>query len=1500
MDTVTDDDERVDYPVAVAPATPRDIPIEAARLLMPGGEYREVGIVEGWTIAQLVEGAVPEGLRGCVHVYCNGTTVAEWAEFYPRAGDRILLTVVPQGGGDNSKGIIGAVLAIAIAVFVPYAVGLAGGALTVGGVSGAALSGLGMAVSAGITMVGTMVLSALIAPASVNTGNITAASPRSYTLTGQSNQGRPFSACFVIYGRHKVMPAMAANPNIDNWGNSSQMTMLYDFGLGWVDIDDLRIGDVSAWQYQPATVWHQNSFCQDLRLLTVRIGYDQYAINLAQNEPEIVRTKINTISADLDIQFQRGIFQAAPKFGAIPFWADFAAYWRPVGGSTWQEVPIDWYYGAANREYTSSVSGNVLFALYEVPPGTVYRYDPATSPAVLRSLDAAYRQQQRVPNVYIQSVPNPNFVFSYPDGPINEPGYFARYPEIRAAGWYDRSAQDHFESIGSREGRDPGVRVLINRGFEQVTYDRLWTPSSLYNDDWLNNQERPLVGGWGWIKSGAALPVLAESRPPFSWGMEGGAPFESANYLERYPDVAASGQDPWTHFINYGAFEGRDPYKRVTSRSVRLTAMWVGPYWVRINFQFPTPGEYELQVMRTDKIEDGTDNTINVTSGGAVTARFNESTVALLRSYEWGAVVQPRLRHSMLEMRVTATDQLQGVIQNFSAIATSVLRVAWFDGTTGALTFSYAQTRNPAWIALDIITSERNPKPLKDDQIDWPSWVHLAWICDTPRSWVANGMPFTAPRFTCDIVVESFMTVKELVESVLAAARSSLTLTTAGLWGVLHDEEKTTPRQVLTPANSWGFSGSRAFTPQPHCLRVNYINRDNGWIKDELPVYADGYWSGNATEYETLDTFGVTDYPHAWAYGRYMLAQGLQRSELFTVSLDVENLLVQRGDMVYVAHDVPRVGGMPSRVVDYGWAVGPNGGGVLRVSQPLPYPPSGYSIRRNDGSVLTGHVLSALAADVVEVDNLDGVNVDDLVVLGEYDRVTQPYLVQRISPGADLTAELTLCKYAPGVYTADIGALPPWEPGFGQDYVNGTDLVCANATATQRLYYVEREPRVDVLLQWTTTGFAFDHHEIALIMPSGLREAIAGPHKPQNFQWVRDALRQRTYFDVLLQFEITPVSTLGFRGVPAYVSIVLVPDRTAPAPVTIFGANVQKEHIDLFWDPPQNEPDVASYLIRYTPVLDVPNWDASQQLATIGWPNTKTSAGARTGAYGLRVVDTSGNQSPVVWRRTTIALLPDINVITVMNDRFLVPPWPGKLWNAKVVGTEVMTAGDFGNVAPLAYYYCKVPVDLGDVFEVRISSKIESYGVTANDYMASWVTLAEVPSLVSATSDLWNAWLEVSGADEMLFMSQWDTLEEIDPIAADDDSEWSPWRAVTVGDFTARLLRFRIVMQSNNPGVRVVTRSGRIEVDMPDRIDAYGDVDVPPAGLDFVFPVAFRHLEAVAITINGNDEPVVAEVTDKDPEGFHVVLRNTQTGALTDGYIDILAQGYGRLRPLTI
>jgi len=1496
-------DARREWLPEVLPAADRPGP-DVGRLLMPGGEHREFAMVEGLTVRELIaHAAVPEHLWPMLRVYNHGALVQDWDGFTLRAGDRLLLAVVPQGGGgdgeDNSKGILGAVLTIAVAIFAPYAAGAiysAAGGTLVAANAGIILTGL----SAGITMVGAMVISALIKPPTISTGNVATSAAKSYSLSGQSNAPRPYGSCFVLYGRHKIMPALASNPDVDNYAMGSVLTALYDFGLGYLNLYDIRVGDVDVWQYSPHIVVHTDSLCRNLQLNFNRIGYDQYALAMQQNDPITIRTKTDTYCANLDIQFPRGIFQQAPKIGQLPFWADFATFWRPIGTTTWNEVPVDWYHGGMGVSYTESAGPTIQYGPPDEGSGggfgvqSWYDYSPTTGAAELRAKSARWQAGQGKDDPYLRATPNTIFPFVYPFGPIDEASYFARYPEIRARGWTG-TAQAHFEALGSREGREPGVGVTVSGiGF----YIPSITPSLLHRYDQIFGT--PDTGAYAWIEAGSPPPQPI-GQTPFLWRMKAGEVFEEALYLARYPDAAnavAAGSvaSGWDHFTRYGAFEGRDPYVRIVTRSVRFYAQWVGTYWMRIFLVFPSPGEYEIQIVRTDKIQDGSDTSISQSTAGGITAQFNESTVALLRSYQAGLPVQPRLRHTMLELRVAATDQLQGVIQNLSAICVSVLYV-----TEDGVTFTLRETRNPAWIALDMLTSEKNPKPIARSQIDWPSWIHLANVCDTLRYWVANGQPTTAPRYTCDIVVSDFMTVRDVVESVLSGCRSSLMLTTAGKWGVLHDEEKTVPRQLITPANSWGFSGARTFSSYPHALRVNFVNRDHSYVKDEVTVYADGYYEGNASIFETLDTFGITDYPHAWAYGRFMLAQGIQRSELFTVSMDVENLLVQRGDLVHVAHDVPRIGGFPSRIDNYGWAVGPNGGGLVHVNVDVSTPPTGYSIRRQDGTIITGAVLSSLPNGVFEVDNLTGVGVDDLIVLGEFNRVTQPYLVQRIAAGQDLSAELTLCKYVREVYDADIGALPPWEPGFGNDLINASDLIVTQLTVTSVLYYVNREPKVDVILNWITTGFGLLGHDIAVIVQSGARTALAVSHIPQSFTWTVDALRERLFFDIPLQLEVTPVATNGLRGRLAYVSIQITPDRTAPLPVPVFGANVQKEQIDLYWQEPA-ELDVEQYLLRYTPEILFPNWDASQHLANVGYPTTKTSAGARTGSYGLRVQDTSGNLSPVVWRRTTIGVLPDINVIEVVNDRDDLVPWGGKRSHVEVHGIEITSEGEFGAVYPEGIYYCKELVDLADVYETRISSKIEAYGVIADDYMAEWETLDSVLSMVSPTSGLWDAWVEVRTSNEMSFMQDWVTLTAIDPLSDANDSDWSPWRALTVGDFTGQLFGFRIRLQSNNPGVRVVVKSGRIEVDMPDRIDAFGNVAVPLAGLDFIFPVAFRSLKAVAITIDGTTaDALVAVVTSKTPTGFHLQLVKAADGVTSlAGQVDILAKGYGRLRATSI
>ena len=184
--------------------------------------------------------------------------------------------------------------------------------------------------------------------------------------------------------------------------------------------------------------------------------------------------------------------------------------------------------------------------------------------------------------------------------------------------------------------------------------------------------------------------------------------------------------------------------------------------------------------------------------------------------------------------------------------------------------------------------------------------------------------------------------------------------------------------------------------------------------------------------------------------------------------------------------------------------------------------------------------------------------------------------------------------------------------------------------------------------------------------------------------------------------------------------------------------------------------------------------------------------------------------------------------------------------------------------------------------------------------MSSWPTQSQVPNLARARADQWDAWVEVRCAQAMTFIAAWPTMAEIDPIAEVDDSEWSDWRPVHVGDFTGRLFQFRIQLRSYSPDVRPVVSDGLIEIDMPDRIDSVYDVSIPVAGADIVYDPSFRNVPAVAVSIDGSVDPLIANVTARSRQGFHVQLINAIDGAPEAGRIDWISRGYGRERPAPI
>lgn len=454
-------------------------------------------------------------------------------------------------------------------------------------------------------------------------------------------------------------------------------------------------------------------------------------------------------------------------------------------------------------------------------------------------------------------------------------------------------------------------------------------------------------------------------------------------------------------------------------------------YRTGIEFDLPVAGQYDIRLTRTS-MKGNTDP-----DAGRV--HQQDCTWTAMRS----------IRHEkptdlpgtvQIGMRIKATDQLNGVLDNFSVVAES--RLATYDGNSwDEPTFSSstgngsggAVTSNPAWIFADILTGSANDRAIAKSRLD----------ADALKSWAdwcaAEGFEYNG-------VIDSETTVMELAKSVAAAGRASYGLQD-GKHTVVRDLDNQTPVQMFTPRNSWDFSATKTFLDQPHGLKVRFKNEESDWKTEEAIVYNDGYSEDGtgclfddgtgvckiATRFETLELDGVTGWDQAWKIGRYRLAEARLRPEVYTLNVDVEHLVCQRGDTVKVAHDVTLWGSRWGRIKSVTRNAS-NEVTAIETDEPATME-SGNSyqirIRKDDGTfavIDVDTVAGETQTLTVSTPAVYAIAKDDLFAFGEQSTETVTLKVVGIEPRADLSARLTLVDEATAIHIADTGSIPAFDP----------------------------------------------------------------------------------------------------------------------------------------------------------------------------------------------------------------------------------------------------------------------------------------------------------------------------------------------------------------------------------------------------------------------------------------------------------------------------------------
>jgi hypothetical protein len=357
-----------------------------------------------------------------------------------------------------------------------------------------------------------------------------------------------------------------------------------------------------------------------------------------------------------------------------------------------------------------------------------------------------------------------------------------------------------------------------------------------------------------------------------------------------------------------------------------------------------------------------------------------------------------------------------------------------------------------------------------------------------------------------------------------------------------------------------------------------------------------------------------------------------------------------------------------------------------------------------------------------------------------------------------------------------------------------------------------------------------------------------------------------------------------------------------PQDVTGFTLNIVGNEAHFTWVAVPDL-DLSHYKVRYSSLTTGATYsDAIDLIPKISRPATFATSPAMTGTYFIKAFDKQGlaslNPAQVV---AQIDSIEGLNVVETITES---PTFAGVKTDVVVVDGVLQldtgidfdaatglfddAAGDFdgggGSIASSGEYEFDDYVDLTDVFTSRVTASIQT---TRIDYIN---TFDAAEGLFDARTGDFDG--DVNAFDDVNVEFYVATTND-DPAGS---PTWSAWRKFFVGDYTARALKFKVVLTSTDPQATPAVSVLSVTVDMPDRVISGDDI---PSGTDaggkvVTFTKAFKVTPALGVAAQNLQQGDFYEITTKSASGFTIRFKNS-SGTVVDRTFDYVAKGYGAL-----
>lgn len=1423
----------------------------------------EVKIIDGETLQEAVdrnlstlklEGASQDVFNAAV----NGHVISGdlWSVTKLSESDNVL--IAPKIKGARMGQVI-TIVALAVATVAT------GGAAAAGSIS-YFTAGL---INAGVALVTSYVVSSLIPNRNLDPSFASPSIDQSqtYSISSQSNAVRKFQTVPKVYGRHRMFPIVAANPYTElepdpNTGVYSQyLYAIYDFGMGQMEVDDIRIGNTPINNFDQVTyrLVDPNRPTTTIGGSTVNItegSWDRFL----NKDFTIYKGDVSSESVNTNINGNKDKNDPVDQYLAernAPLNNDLLS----------QEITVNMVCprGLYAFDSNANIQTRTIETLIEIAPVGSNNWKPFNDPAT--SSKASF-----VGGGGSQSVSDTQMLPYYPSPslfPMAEP-YLGGYQFFNQRPWntYSYSNGNIFAF-----DRLVDVGILPNTNgpliIEYRVNDRLGRYPEPKVGDSIKSNERVLgriASVEQWVHPSPQVTTLYK-KVFFEEPVFGG--FAVATYKETKSGSNLSA--PSTYTLNSSAPLAKE---NIVPGKFQIRAATQQQHFATVKFTPRVPGNYKVRVTRLSTSSSSTTQVMDELVWIDMISRVNRKAINTTK------------RHVFLEVRIKASGQLNGAIDNLSATCTSVLRK--FDGVNWVL----EPTRNPAWIYADILCGEVAKKPIDRSRLHTPSLVEWANYCDAIPTSTTPGLSYFMPRYTCDFVLDFDTTVQGLLQQVTSAAQATPNLID-GKYGVLLDINRGTPVQIFTPRNSWGFESSRNYSPKPHAVKVQFIDPASNWQPKEFTVYDTGYNELNATEIQELPTFGVTNLELATRYARYVMAQFRLRQETMSIQVDFENLVCTRGDYVQITQDVMKVGGTPARVKSIS-------GNQIKIDDRIEIAPGsyGYTFRSNTGTIHT-NTLTIVDSETFNLNGTPLPQVGNLIVIGQVGSIVFDCIVKAITPSNDFTATLTLVEKAEAVYgyenilsfqdyTPAISSIAGFE-SVAPPPVEGLEVLDnrIDVTDTGIRYYID--------LDWSMPlNSSFEAFEIYVDSGTGFELQDVVKNSEYTYEVDPDNLNIEHFFKVIAVSSSGKKLTLG--EVTA-VSATPVP-YSAPVPdVTGFSIDISNQTIHFTWNL-INGRAITKYMIRYYPDTSGGTWETSTIVNTVSHPTNLYSTQARLGTYFIKAINSDGRVSEnAAAQITTVPVLPNMNFIDLIDD------FPGIVGSVErvVKGDAVLVLdqsvfGPLGNEQFYAdgYYYFEDILDLGDIFTVRLSAQIVAEAIRYQDLMVNWENLNDVLILSGVGSSDWDVELQYQALSDFIPISEWVTLASI-PIIGEGSGEFTDWRKFLAGDATGKQFKFRLKITSYNPSVTPRVTSAKVLVEMQTRTLQYSGLTANPTlavnyGEAFYGPGSSPNVQ---ITLLNGQSGDYWQFSSKTLTGFTIAFFDSLNNPVSRQF-DASVVGYGR------